>query len=466
MTRGIIEKWGGTSLATAQQDLLALEHTLTTHQPDSYTIFVPSGPGKTNNTKEGRKATDHAYDIVNNINRDTEWHILTQILQKKINDHNLPKETLDSLLTEISTILQSANIDQQAQAKIIGVPERAQAKIIYELGIRNYPQYSFALLDYNQNGMIGDSSCSSNRDVPIDHHNTLKTIAQQIKTHNLKGKIAIVPGFIGTKSGTDQMVTLERGTSDGTATYYGAALYADEVRIFSDQNGILPVDPDIIDNLTPLKELTYREAEAFAGLGAKIINDVAIRPAKERGILVRILNSLDLTQQGTNIRANPSTDHYGVKAIANVPGYQLITVHDMRMNQKGIAAKVSSLFADYDLSIDAESDGDSCRTYAIIPNDNTSKLINQLASLEHRTTIINRMARIALIGEGMEYIPHSNAKTADQILLETLKTQGIPLEMYTHTKNSVIRSFFIPQEHTHQAITHLYRAFEFHRNGK
>lgn len=262
------------------------------------------------------------------------------------------------------------------------------------------------------------------------------------------------------------MVTLERGMSDGTAIYYGAAIYADEVRIFSDQNGILPVDPDIIDNLSPIKELTYREAEAFAGLGAKIINDVALRPARERGILVKILNSFDFTQTGTNIRANPSTDHYGVKAIANVPDYQLITVHGMRMNQKGIAAKVSSLFAEYDLSIDAESDGDSCKTYAIIPNDNTAKLLNKLASLDHRTTTINRMARIALVGEGMEYIPHTNAKTADQILLETLKTQSIQLEMYTLARDSVIRSFFIPQEYTHQVITHLYRAFEFHRNGK
>jgi aspartokinase len=203
----------------------------------------------------------------------------------------------------------------------------------------------------------------------------------------------------------------------------------------------------------------------YAGLGAKIINDVALRPARERGILVKILNSFDINQTGTNILANPSTDHYGVKAIANVPDYQLITVYDMRMNQKGIARKVASLFAEYDLSIDAESEGDFCKTYAVIPNDNTSKLLNKLSSLGHRTTTINRMARIALVGEGMEYIPHTNSKTANQILLETLKIQGIPLEMYTLARDSIILSFFIPQEYTHQAITHLYRAFEFHRNG-
>ena len=136
----------------------------------------------------------------------------------------------------------------------------------------------------------------------------------------------------------------------------------------------------------------------------------------------------------------------------------------MPMNQKGIAAKVASLFEKYDLSIDSESDGDACKTYAVIPNDNTSKLRNELATLGHRTSTINCMVRIALIGEGMDYIPHTNAKTADQILLETLKKQNIAPDMYNLARESVIRSFFLPQEYTHQIITHLYRAFEFHRN--
>ena len=465
MDRGIIEKWGGTSLATAERDLHALSHTITTSPSQEYTILIPSGPGKTNNTKIGRKATDHAYDIINNIERDKEWDILKQILQTKVHDHNLPSNIIDHLLQEVTIILESNNLDKEAEAKIIGLPERAEAKILYELGQIHFPEISFALLDYNENGMIGESLHPNNRDVPIDHYTTLKTITKKIKEYDLKGKVTIVPGFIGTKKDTNEMVTLERGMSDGTATYYGAALYADEVHIFSDQNGILPVDPNIIDNLIPIKELTYREAEAFAGLGAKIINDVALRPVKERGILVKILNSLDLTQTGTNIRANPSTEHYGVKAIANVPEYQLITVHNMRMNQKGIAAKVSSLFAEYDLNIDSEGDGDSCRTYAIISNENTGKLINKLASLGHRTTPINGMTRIALIGEGMN-IPNKNYKTADLILLETLLKQGINIHMHTMAENSVIRSCFIKEEYTHQAITHLYRAFEFHRNGK
>ncbi len=466
MTRAIVEKWGGTSLATKERDIRALEHTIATSEDNEYTIMVLSGPGKTDNTKRGRKATDHAYDIVNDKERDTEWNILQEILQTKVKDHNLSTDTIAPLLNEIQQILQSGNIDKQAEAKIIGLPERVQARVMYEVGKRNYPTLEFVLLDYHQNGMIGEKSFPGNRDVLVDHINTLKSITKVLKEHNLKGKIVNVPGFIGTKQGTNEMVTLERGMSDGSATYWGAALYADEVRIFSDQNGILPVNPNIIENLQPLKELTYREAEAFAGLGCQIINDVALRPVSERGILVKILNSFDFTQTGTNIRAIPSTDHYGVKAIANVSNYQLITIHNMRMNQKGIAAKISSLFAEYDLSIDAECDGDSCRKYAIVPHENISKLITTLDNMGHPAKLESGMERIALIGEGMNYISNTNAKTADILFLGTLRSKGIPISMYTQMQESVIQSCFIEKKYTHQAITHLYRAFEFHRNGK
>jgi|SRR3989338_6383184 len=466
MTRAIIEKWGGTSLATTERDIRALEHTIAASKDNEYTIMVLSGPGKTDNTHRGRKATDHAYDIVNNKERDAEWTLLQEILQTKVKDHNLPADTIEPLVSEIQKILQSGNIDKQAEAKIIGLPERVQAKVMYEVGKRNYPALEFVLLDYHQNGMIGEKSFHGNRDVPVDHINTLKSIATVLKEHNLKGKIVNVPGFIGTKRSTDEMVTLERGMSDGSATYWGSALYADEVRIFSDQNGILPVNPNIIENLQPLKELTYREAEAFAGLGCQIINDVALRPVSERGILVKILNSFDFTQTGTNIRAIPSTDHYGVKAIANVPNYQLITVYNMRMNQKGIAAKISSLFAEYDLSIDAECDGDSCRKYAILPHDNISRLITTLDNMGHPVKLENGMERIALIGEGMNYISNTNTNTADILFLGTLRSKSIPISMYTQMQESVIQSCFIEKKYTHQAITHLYRAFEFHRNGK
>ena len=84
----------------------------------------------------------------------------------------------------------------------------------------------------------------------------------------------------------------------------------------------------------------------------------------------------------------------------------------------------------------------------------------------HPVKLENGMERIALIGEGMNYISNTNTNTADILFLGTLRSKSIPISMYTQMQESVIQSCFIEKKYTHQAITHLYRAFEFHRNGK
>ncbi len=464
--RGTVEKYGGTSLLNAERDNAALDHIVSTRRrlgSESYALLVCSGVGKKNNTPDGRKATDHAIDIAAGRNREHEWRVLEDILRSNVHDHGLPAGVADGPIQEVQRILESGTIDEAAKAKIIWLPERCKQWVLFTKAQRTYPDLQFVLLDYEDNGMIGINNGSFNG-VPVDHKATLQKITHIAKAKELKGKIAIMGGFGGIRAGTKELVTLERGMSDGTATYWGAALYLDEIDIFSDQNGILPVDPGIIPGLDPIAELTYREAEAFAGLGADIIKDVAIRPARERGIPVWIKNSLDFSQRGTLVHANPSTDHYGVKAIAHVDGYMLMTVYGMRMNERGQAARVSALFAKQGFNIDSEVDGDSCRTYAFKPEGNLSALLAQLDQNEHRATATTMMTRIALVGEGMSFV-RNGGKKAEEILRETLNSRKIPISMYSGAHDAVICSAFIPQEYTHQAITHLYRALEFHRSS-
>ena len=428
--RGIVEKYGGTSLLNAERDTAALNHIADTYHSfgsDTYTLLVCSGVGKKDGTPDGRKATDHAIDVAEGRNKEHEWRVLEDILRGNVHDHGLLSSVAEEHIREVQKILESGNVDEAAKAKIIWLPERHKQVVLSTKAQRAFPDLQFVLLDYDENGMIGVHNGSYNM-VPADHKATLQRITQVAKERGLKGKIAIMGGFGGTRAGTKELVTLERGMSDGTATYWGAALYLDEIRIFSDQNGILPVDPNIIFGLGPIAELTYREAEAFAGLGADIIKDVAIRPAMERGIPVWIKNSFDFSQQGTLIHANPSTDYYGVKAIAHVDGYMLMTVYGMRMNERGQAARVAALFAQQGFSIDSEVDGDSCRTYAFKLEGDLSSLLAQLDKNGHRTTATTMMTRIALVGEGMNLV-RNDGKKAEEILRGTLNRRKIPISM-------------------------------------
>lgn len=465
--RGVVEKYGGTSLNSAERDTKVLEHVVETYRTEigkgGYMFMVCSGAGKKDQTAEGRKATDHAVDIVEGRRPEQEWRVLEDILRRNVQEHGLDQEIINPYIAEARKILDSGNLDGEAGAKIVWLPERCKQYTLQAAARVLFPGLEFVVLDYAENGIVGRDDSAGHLNVAVEHEATLGLIPEIAKRKKLKGKIAILGGFSGTRSGTKELVTLERGMSDGTATYWGAALYLDEIRIYSDQEGLLPVDPSIISGLSPITELTYREAEAFAGLGANIIKDVAIRPACERGIPVKVLSSFDFQSQGTLIRANPSVEHYRVKAIAQVPGYDLITVHGMRMNEKGVAARVAALFATHGFNIDSEVDGDSCRTYAVKPSGNLAALREELAGQGHRTITINLITRIALVGQGMNSLAVEGG-SAGQILLSILSERKIPQYMYSWSYDSVISSAFIPREYTHQAVISLYRALGFHRS--
>ena len=74
-----------------------------------------------------------------------------------------------------------------------------------------------------------------------------------------RGVIPVITGFVGaTQEGVP--TTLGRGGSDFSAAIVGAGLDADEVWIWSDVDGILTADPNIVPQARTLTELSYAEA--------------------------------------------------------------------------------------------------------------------------------------------------------------------------------------------------------------
>ena len=115
------------------------------------------------------------------------------------------------------------------------------------------------------------------------------------------GMVPVLGGFIGaTRQGAT--TTLGRGGSDWSASLLGAALGADEIQIWTDVDGMMTVDPRVVAAAQALPSVTFDEAAELAYFGAKVLHPETIRPAIERGIPVRILNSLRPQAPGTLIR--------------------------------------------------------------------------------------------------------------------------------------------------------------------
>jgi aspartokinase/homoserine dehydrogenase 1 len=140
-----------------------------------------------------------------------------------------------------------------------------------------------------------------------------------------RGVIPVVTGFIGaTADGVT--TTLGRGGSDYSAAIIGAGLEADEVWIWSDVDGILTADPNIVPQARTLDQLYYKEAAELAYYGADVLHPRTIRPVIENRIPLRILNSFNPEHPGTLILPSAEADRPNFSAIISTTGLSLMAV--------------------------------------------------------------------------------------------------------------------------------------------
>ena len=154
---------------------------------------------------------------------------------------------------------------------------------------------------------------------------TRQRLQQRVGPLLERGVMPVITGYIGaTESGVT--TTLGRGGSDFSAAIVGAALEADEVWIWSDVDGILTADPNIVPQARTLTELSYTEAADLAYFGADVLHPKTVRPVTESGIPLRIVNSFDPTHPGTLIVETPSPGRERLPAIISTTGLSLIAI--------------------------------------------------------------------------------------------------------------------------------------------
>jgi aspartate kinase len=154
---------------------------------------------------------------------------------------------------------------------------------------------------------------------------TRQRFQQRVRPLLDRGVVPVITGYIGaTKDGVT--TTLGRGGSDYTAAIAGACLSAREVWIWSDVDGILTADPNLVAQARTLAELSYAEASNLAYFGADVLHPKTIRPVVAQGIPLCILNSFNPAHPGTRIVETPSPQRTLLPAIISSTGLTLIAV--------------------------------------------------------------------------------------------------------------------------------------------
>jgi aspartate kinase len=159
---------------------------------------------------------------------------------------------------------------------------------------------------------------------PVDSE-TAARLADAVAPLVAGGEVPVIGGFVGATAG-GVATTLGRGGSDYSAALIGAGLGAADIQIWTDVDGMLTADPRIFHRARPVERLSFREASALAGFGAKVLHPSTVQPAVAAGIPVRILNSRRPASRGTLVTTGPVRRRSPAAGIASLRGVCAIEV--------------------------------------------------------------------------------------------------------------------------------------------
>jgi aspartate kinase len=190
-------------------------------------------------------------------------------------------------------------------------------------------------------------------------------------------KYIITQGYI-CRNHEGKIDNLQRGGSDYTATLIGAALYAEEVMIWTDIDGMHNNDPRIIDDTSPVRNISYREAAELAFFGAKILHPTCIIPTENENIPVRLKYTFDPNAPGTFISSQSSgTSVTAIAAKDNITYIRIIS--DRMLNAYGFLRKVFEVFEKYETSIDMVTTSEVAVSMSIDNTKNLDHIINEIS---------------------------------------------------------------------------------------
>ena len=213
------------------------------------------------------------------------------------------------------------------------------------------------------------------------------------------GLVPVFGGFIGsTRAGAT--TTLGRGGSDWSAALVGGILGADEIQIWTDVDGMMTVDPRVVAAAHTLPSVSFEEAAELAYFGAKVLHPETIRPAIERGIPVRILNSLRPSAAGTLIRQAAEGTPGEPRAIAFKKGISVILIAQPRMLMAyGFVARVFEVFDRHRTPVDLIATSEVSISLTVDDAARLAAVEAELARLGD-VKVLAGMAIVSVIGRG------------------------------------------------------------------
>lgn len=223
-----------------------------------------------------------------------------------------------------------------------------------------------------------------------------------------EGKIVIVAGFQGiTEDG--EITTLGRGGSDTSAVALAAALGADRCDIYTDVTGVYTADPRYIPSARQLSTISYDEMLELANLGAGVLHPRSVEFAKNYQIPLVVRSSTEKVEGTYVLEETIMEENLVVRGVAFEKDITKLTVYGLSNE----IASLSSVFTplaknnvNVDIIIQNASDKNLNTLSFSIKTDELQEALQVLE--EHKESIgydhieyESGLAKVSIVGSGM-----------------------------------------------------------------
>jgi aspartate kinase len=397
----IVQKFGGTSVATPEKILAAARKAIRAQNEGHQVVMVVSAMGH------------HTDELVD--------------LAERITDRP-PAREMDMLLST----------GEQVSVALV-------AMAIHSLG------YKGVSLTGAQIGIKTDCVHTKAR---------IKSIStERMKKLLDEGNIVVAAGFQGIDDDFN-VTTLGRGGSDTTAVALAAVLKATACEIYTDVDGVYTTDPRILPEARRVSRISYDEMLELASLGAGVMHNRSIEFGKKFGVAIHVRNAAS-DVPGSFIVAEAEQPDKAVAGAALAKNEARITVLDVP-DRPGASFEIFSAVAERNITVDmivqnVGQDGKADISFTVPKNELPLTLEAIRAAAERvgagSVTSDDKVAKVSVVGLGMA----EQTGVADK-MFRALAAGGINIQMISTSEIKI--SVLVDSEQASQALRIVHQAFE------
>lgn len=287
---------------------------------------------------------------------------------------------------------------------------------------------------------------------------------EAIRTELAKHERAVLPGFYGSTP-DGEIKTFSRGGSDITGALVAGALKADVYENWTDVSGFLMADPRIVKNPKQIREISYKELRELSYMGASVLHEDAIYPARVADVPINIRNTNCPEDPGTYITAEISEnakqeEENIITGIAGNRDFTVVAVYkNMMSSERGFVRKILDILDDYEINFEHIPSGIDTVSVVMSNKAINGRLDEVLDEFRRRLKpdsidVFEDMALIATVGHRMSYREGVSAK-----LFRALADAGVNVRMIEQGSSEMNIIVGVENKNFEKAIQAIYAAF-------